>query len=141
MVTEELRGSIKVGPTGVQSTTLQSRPPVKYRRFTGRRCAPNTGTGSPRSSRGQAFAEHALARLKSKTRPRRWAPDARMSLCTYCHAPPAPGKQAGFDLSPLFRGADHGRLMLARSPTLRRSDGHAWRRLRCRSRTRGKTAG
>jgi hypothetical protein len=27
-----------------------------------------------------------------------------MSLCTYCHAPLAPGTQAGFDLSPLFMG-------------------------------------
>ena len=33
------------------------------------------------------------------------APDARMSLCTYCHAPLAPEMQAGFDLSPLFAGA------------------------------------
>jgi hypothetical protein len=28
-----------------------------------------------------------------------------MSLCTYCHAPLAPGTPAEFDLSPLFRGA------------------------------------
>src|ERR1700722_5681855 len=33
------------------------------------------------------------------------AADARMSLCTYCHAPLAPETQAGFDLSPLFTGA------------------------------------
>src|SRR5580693_10620594 len=33
------------------------------------------------------------------------APDARMSLCTYCHAPLAPAMQAEFDLSPLFAGA------------------------------------
>jgi len=37
-----------------------------------------------------------------------------MSLCTYCHAPPAPGTQAEFDLSPLFRGARNaGRISAA----------------------------
>src|ERR1700722_10193281 len=46
-----------------------------------------------------------LARLKSKTRPKRSAADARMSLCTYCHAPLAPETQAEFSLSPLFTGA------------------------------------
>jgi hypothetical protein len=38
----------------------------------------------------------------SNARPKRWASDARMSLCTYCHAPSASITQAGFDLSPLF---------------------------------------
>src|ERR1700693_6164921 len=101
----------------------------KYRRFTGRRCAPNTakaieiakekarapkrrGTGRknrnnrgmnstiapvsggrlpgflfPPSQRPQAcsneFASFAvILRLKNKPRPKRWRPDARMSLCT-----------------------------------------------------------
>ena len=38
----------------------------------------------------------------SRGRNRR-AADARMSLCTYCHALLAPETQAGFNLSPLFR--------------------------------------
>ena len=42
--------------------------------------------------------------LEKQTRPKRRASDARMSLCTYCHAPLAPGTQAEFDLSPLFVG-------------------------------------
>jgi len=51
-----------------------------------------------------------LARPKSKTRPRRWAPDARMSLCTYCHTRLARETQAQFDLFTLFTPcADHGR--------------------------------
>jgi hypothetical protein len=43
-----------------------------------------------------------LRRVKSKPRPKRWPPDARMSLCTYCHAPLVPEGQAAFNLSPLF---------------------------------------
>jgi hypothetical protein len=46
-----------------------------------------------------------LAHLKSKARPKRWAPDAPMSLCTYCHAPLGPGTRAEFNLSPLFTAA------------------------------------
>ena len=54
-------------------------------------------------------AKHArcrdLALEKAKRARSGGAADARMSLCTYCHAPLAPGAQAGFNLSPLFRGA------------------------------------
>ena len=47
----------------------------------------------------------AAVRAREKQRaPEVWAPDARMPLCTYCHARLASKTQAGFDLSPLFRG-------------------------------------
>src|ERR1700722_1715412 len=36
--------------------------------------------------------------------PQRRAPDAPISLCTYCHAPFAPGMRAELNLSPLSRG-------------------------------------
>jgi hypothetical protein len=43
-----------------------------------------------------------------------------MSLCTYCHAPLAPGMQAEFNLSPLFMGVAcllaHFDLALGRAP-------------------------
>jgi hypothetical protein len=42
---------------------------------------------------------------KRNARPKRLVPDAQMSLCTQCHAPPAPGTQAVFNRSPLFRDA------------------------------------
>ena len=46
-----------------------------------------------------------LACLKPKRARSGGAAGARMSLCTYCHAPLARGMQARFHLSPLFRGA------------------------------------
>jgi hypothetical protein len=128
---------------------IREKLPEKYRRFTGRRCAPNAAKAieiaeekarnlnrrktGPENRKNRAmnrwiapvsggripgllFLPHRdnrpprtdeilcgdLARLKPKRARSGGAPDARTSLCTYCHAPLAPGTQAEFDLSPLF---------------------------------------
>src|SRR5580658_6692950 len=50
-----------------------------------------------------AVASDAKQALECKRARSAGAADARTSLCTYCHAPLAPGMQAIFALSPLFR--------------------------------------
>jgi hypothetical protein len=121
-------------------TRLQARF-KKYRRFTGHRCALNTEeaieiakkkvpalnrritgreTGKNRTgNRKNRAMDRTIAPAAGKPKRARsgGAPDAQMSLCTYCHAPLAPAMQAEFDLSPLFGG-----MRSAPLPTLRRID-------------------
>ena len=76
--------------------------------FSGRVHSPLAFSARPRQSATARTGEILcgdLARLKPKRARSGEAPDARTSLCTYCHAPLAPGTQAKFDLSPLFTTA------------------------------------
>ena len=56
-----------------------------------------------RRNAGVSLARNSLSTpLEMQSAPEAAAPDAQMSLCTYCHAPLASEAQAEFNLSPLF---------------------------------------
>ena len=70
-----------------------------------RRTMETVGNSGRAPTSGCTVGRQSIAALEEQSAPEaeglRGAP---MPLCTYCHAPLAPGTQTGFDLSPLFRG-------------------------------------